>query len=78
MEKRRKDIESVLTRIKSKRIGLTSFVIASIKSHSITLLVKEVDDKWHQNFGSMLANDHSMRRFCDENNKSKMFKWEVC
>lgn len=76
LTKKKKEFESALSDIKSLRIGLLAYQIMNIESHSITIEVRELNDRWHQKFGNILANEYTMRRFCDEKNNSRMFKWQ--
>ncbi len=75
LTKKRREIESCLKDIRAQKVGLQNYQILNIESHSLTIAVKEINDRWHQKFGNILANEYTMRRFCDENSISRMFKW---
>jgi len=76
LTKKKKEIESALREIRTMKVGLTAYLVLEIESHSILLEVREINDRWHQKFGNILANEYTMRRFCDEENRSRMFKWQ--
>jgi len=68
-------IYKVLKEIQEEKKDLIKVTAIDVKHDSIEITVKESGNHWHTKFGNKLANEHNMRQFCKDGEKSKMFKW---
>lgn len=73
---KRKEIENAIRITKAEKIGGIGSckIVEPIEKYSIVLAVTETKNFWHTKFCSNLANEPSMRVYCKDGDRTKMFK----
>jgi len=73
---KRKEIENAIKITKAEKIGGIGSckIIEPIEQYSLTLIVTETKNFWHTKFCSNLANEPSMRIYCKDGERTKLFR----
>jgi hypothetical protein len=70
------EIFSALKQIQDlKTGGFGKIINIEIGKYIIKATVRETNNRWHTNFGNLLANNQNMRYYCKPGESNKMFKW---
>ena len=73
---KRKEIENAIRITKAEKVGGIGSckIVEPIEKYSIVLAVTETKNFWHTKLCNNLANEPSMRIYCKDGDRTKMFK----